>query len=565
MSKFPLGYKKIGEIDLGNLEKQYSEKNPQDEGKYNPFLIEHLQNYNPLYTSIFELTPKNFNSISLNHSYHFLDLEKVYDSSSDVILSKETFIKFSPLLDPVRYLIGKYPEKEDVPTVTELPSINTTVHPKLNTMYNASYVDNFFCYLSSQLLNQNGIVNAIDYYGSYLGIQEKYKMNVADDFEYLNQSDFFLKNRDSLYELEDFEDPFSNFGSRCNKNKIDIHNQSEVSHISVEELEEIGEKEEKVEKSEENGEKEELLYEKEEGSDNSSDDESNNSEANYTTDEEDEEGSEEESEDEDEESEEDEEEDEESEEEPSIFAYIKNFPIQMICLEKCQGTIDELFSRGEIDDVNGAAALFQIIMTLIAYQKAFHFTHNDLHTNNIVYVETEEEFLYYKFDKQIYKVPTFGKIFKIIDFGRAIYKLNGKIYCSDSFDNGGDASTQYNCEPFFNEKKPRLEPNYSFDLCRLGCSIYDFILDETIEEDEEIDELQRTVIRWCSDDNGKNVLYKKNGDERYPNFKLYKMIARSVNQHLPTDQLEDPYFSQYECDDETPASMIDIDSLPCFV
>ena len=237
MSKFPLGYKKIGEIHLEELERQYDEKNPQDEGKYYPFHIQSLQNYNPLYNEIFELSSTNFNSISLNNKHHFLDLEKVLDSKTDSILSKDSFIKFSPLLDPVRYLIGKYQKKEDSLDITVLPSLNKESHPKLATINNASYVDNFFCYLSSQLLNHNGLINGIDYYGSYLGIQEKYKMNVADDIEYLNQSDFFLKNRNSLYEMDEVEDPFSNFGSRCNKNKLDIHNSSEVSNISVEYLE----------------------------------------------------------------------------------------------------------------------------------------------------------------------------------------------------------------------------------------------------------------------------------------------------------------------------------------
>ena len=35
-----------------------------------------------------------------------------------------------------------------------------------------------------------------------------------------------------------------------------------------------------------------------------------------------------------------------------------------------------------------------------------------------------------------------GKIYKIIDFGRAIYNLNGVRYCSDSFHPKGDAATQ---------------------------------------------------------------------------------------------------------------------------
>jgi hypothetical protein len=34
----------------------------------------------------------------------------------------------------------------------------------------------------------------------------------------------------------------------------------------------------------------------------------------------------------------------------------------MICLEKCDGTLDELFENSEIDEMNGSAALLQVIM-----------------------------------------------------------------------------------------------------------------------------------------------------------------------------------------------------------
>ena len=137
----------------------------------------------------------------------------------------------------------------------------------------------------------------------------------------------------------------------------------------------------------------------------------------------------------------------------------------------------------------------------------------------------------------------------------------GKI-CSDSFSKDGDASTQYNCEPFLNNDKPRLEPNNSFDLCRLGCSLFDFIMDIDDEHDD-LDELQKTVKRWCTDDNGKNVIYKKTGEERYPSFKLYKMIARSVHQHNPEKQLEYPYFSQF-LTNENSENILNIDEIPCY-
>jgi serine/threonine protein kinase len=235
-------------------------------------------------------------------------------------------------------------------------------------------------------------------------------------------------------------------------------------------------------------------------------------------------------------------------------------------MEKCDGTLDELFVNDEISIENGASYLFQIIMSLLIYQKAFNLTHNDLHTNNIMYTKTDKQFLYYKYAGKSYKVPTYGRILKIIDFGRGIYKYQGKTFCSDSFAPDGDASTQYNMEPFLNKKRPVLEANYSFDLCRLGSSIFDFIMDVDVKVGE-MDDLQKTIHRWCMDDNGKNVLYKKNGEERYPSFKLYKMIARTVHAHTPESQLEHPYFNQFFTKESENGSqmVLDIDQIPSYV
>jgi hypothetical protein len=323
---------------------------------------------------------------------------------------------------------------------------------------------------------------------------------------------------------------------------------------------------------------ESIVYENNKSRTESSDNSSSNSETNYSTDSDKEEGEgegegegEHDSDDDSSwETEEDEDENEDDddctdESEDCQFAYINNFPVQLICLEKCTGTLDALFVKDKVDQIEAASILMQIIMILISYQKAFQFTHNDLHTNNIMYVNTDVEYLFYKYNKQIYKVPTYGKIYKIIDFGRSIYRFNGQHFCSDSFSNGGDAATQYNCEPYMNEKKPRLDPNYSFDLCRLGCAIYDFIIDND-EHPEQFDELQKTIYRWCLDDKQKNILYKKNGDERYPNFKLYKMIARTVHNHTPQEQLEFPYFKQYLLESKSVDDVVfDIDALPIYV
>jgi hypothetical protein len=546
-------------LSLQCLEEMYLPNEEETKYEYNPFRISNLQNYNPIYSEFFALTEKNFNRISFNHKYHIQDLNTVIDSDTMAELKRPIFIKYSPLLDPLRFMIGKY-DLTDSKTTT-LPSLENNSIVKLRTYHNSSYIDNFFCYLNSQLLHNHNIINCLDYYGSFLGIQEKFKMNIADDLEYVSSSPFFKENLGKLFVVhDDTQYEYKNLGSRSNKIKLNIS--SKINTLDVIELEDVLDANNGMEGVGE------LIYENEkktsnDGSENdSSSDESNNSELNYSSDSENSEDNED-----------NEEWETESESKSScmstddeyISAYINNFPMQMICLEKCDGTLDELFMKNQINDETGCAILMQIIMTLLLFQKSFRFTHNDLHTNNIMFINTDVPFLYYKFDNNIYKVPTYGKLFKIIDFGRAIYRFQGKVFCSDSFAPGGDAATQYNCEPFLNDNKPRLDPNYSFDLSRLGTSIYDFVVGDC--EEHEMDDFQKTIYRWCLDDNGKNVLYKKNGDDRYPNFKLYKMISRTVHKHTPENQLKYDYFKKY-CvivKDNIPENIIDIDSIPCYV
>ena len=217
-------------------------------------------------------------------------------------------------------------------------------------------------------------------------------------------------------------------------------------------------------------------------------------------------------------------------------------------MEKCENTLDSLILNDKFkNDDEWFSAFMQIIMILITYQKVFSLTHNDLHTNNVMYCETKLKFVYYLYKGKYYKVPTHGRIFKIIDFGRSIYKFQNKLFCSDSFENKGDASSQYNTEPFFNDKKPRLEPNYSFDLCRLACSIFDYLVDDIsdVKNLKKCTPLVRLIVEWCLDDKSVNLLYKNNGAERYPDFKLYKMIARCVHNHTPQAQLEREEFKQF--------------------
>ena len=75
------------------------------------------------------------------------------------------------------------------------------------------------------------------------------------------------------------------------------------------------------------------------------------------------------------------------------------------------------------------------------------------------------------------------------------------------------------------------------------------------------------VVEWLNDDKGRNVLYKKTGDERYPGFKLYKMIARTVHGAVPHEQLSKPMFAHYAIPRKQingKPHIMDIDALPCY-
>ena len=574
---FKINYKKTTPIQTDILEKQYLEEIQNDldqdqdsntnENPYSPFAIQNIQLYNPIYQSFFEMTPQNVDRVALNHPYHIKDMHSVINIETKETVKRNIFIKFSPLLDPYHYMMGRYDINDSkIRTLPGLDSTNETVHPKMLLQNNASYVDCFFNYLSSSLLHQHGFSNGVDFYGSFLGIQKQFRVNITDDLGYLRGSDFFNNNVGVLFHVDANEDSFLKMegGSRRNKQRLKIDNNAShnISGISIIDLEDI-------QPTTESSDNYEVVYSRSSTLSSTSSSSSSSSSSSENSQEEEDENEENEEEwatdnSSDEESEEDE---DEEEEEDEVHAYINDFPVQMICLEECKGTLDQLFTDHLIDPIIGASALFQIVMTLLTYQKAFKFTHNDLHTNNIMYIETDIEYLYYKYENKRYRVPTYGRIFKIIDFGRGIYKFKNSLFCSDSFASGGDAATQYNFEPFMNNKKPRLEPNYSFDLARLGSSIFDFILDSDIEIDD-MDELQKTVHRWCLDNNGRNILYKKNGDERYPNFKLYKMIARTVSEHTPEAQLEYEFFSQYAVSKEEDlgtCAIFDIDALPVYI
>ena len=566
--------------------------------------ISNAQNYIPIYNKFFSLNETNYNNVNLNHKWYLTDVCetneenpnllkcKVKNSTNNKIKEKDVFFKMAPMIDPYKFLIGKYSVHNE--KIFSLPQLNNTdldCYEKFLDMNNCAYVDGLFAYFSSNLLYTHNFYHGVDYYGSFLGIKNNFTINVFDDIEYLNNSDFFNKNKSIMFKVDDYEYLFQNENTKLKPiiigNNVSAKSQVSINSFNDEIYEDIFDKNTinlndlknmsgdlvditNVDLNEHKKSNESITLKstsscssRSSHTENEEDCEENQNASGVDSDSENDVWEDEAS---DEASDED---DELSFEEEKINVTIPKFPVQVICMEYCEDTFDNLILNNDLTKDEWFSALMQIIMILITYQKAFNFTHNDLHTNNVMYNQTDRKFIYYCYKKKYYKVPTFGRIFKIIDFGRSIYKFNSAIFCSDSFQAGGDAATQYNTEPYLNDKKPRLEPNYSFDLCRLACSIFDYVI-EDFSEIKDVskckDPVKRIIFEWCLDDNGVNMLYKNNGQDRYPDFKLYKMIARCVHNHTPQAQLERPEFDNYsKFKDDVPTDIINIDVIPSYI
>ena len=89
---------------------------------------------------------------------------------------------------------------------------------------------------------------------------------------------------------------------------------------------------------------------------------------------------------------------------------------------------------------------------------------------------------------------------------------------------------------------------------------------DSIKDLTKCDTITRIIVEWCLDDNGLNVLYKNNGADRYPDFKLYKMIARCVHNHIPQAQLERSEFDAFsKFKGDVPDDVINIDNIPSYM
>jgi len=194
-------------------------------------------------------------------------------------------------------------------------------------------------------------------------------------------------------------------------------------------------------------------------------------------------------------------------------------------------TLDELLKEKKLSEQEWLSILFQVIFGLAVAQKNFKFTHNDLHSSNIMLKPTKIPYLYFAVKGNFFRIPTFGKITKIIDFARAVFVVDGVQFFSDVFKPSGDAGGQYTY-PYNIHTKIKHAPNPSFDLSYLAITIAEHFTHQS--------PIASLLEKWTTDKYGNNLQTNE------LSFDLYVKIAHNVTSAIPFKQFSNPLFTHFK-------------------
>ena len=214
---------------------------------------------------------------------------------------------------------------------------------------------------------------------------------------------------------------------------------------------------------------------------------------------------------------------------------VPKIPTNLLILENVGICLGDILDNKEYCREEWLSYVFQVVAALSIVQSRYKMTHNDLHIGNVMAKPTKRKFLYYRLDDNtFFRIPTFGRIIKIVDWGRALLSLKTRSYWNNCFNIDYDVFGQYLPERETNSKASIVSPNMCFDMTLFIYSLLnpDYNLPN--------DDLISFLIKLCNLRNGDNI-YKTHTSM---SFSLYCEIARYANLALPDILLRDTVFNE---------------------
>ena len=427
---------------------------------------------------------------------------------SETIVDVSGFCKITHLLDAYRMIQGNYPMSQH-PALPSPSRKSAKVYSKIHDPHNQAYVDAVACYMLSKFREADHSPHFSLFYGAYLAIAKEYYYNITEDFSDMRfEGWFWRKQKQGIFRLLGFEgdaplsqddalmeppDNLPDDSSSCTDSDDDTADSVTDLHQEPLEPSDTTDAASMYSASIKTA----STCGSESGSESESSSESSSESGSSLG------------------------------KEMKFFAALSEFPTMLMFLESNTATMDSLLEEGALDcspdepewEARWSAWLFQVIAALCPLQSLWAMTHNDLHSNNLLWTPTENE-----------------------------------------------AGSQYNFGPLYDPKEPRVYPNPSFDLCRLSVSIFEAMFSEIPEDKEDavplsserdrvqnetVSDLFNVLWSWLIDEDGRNVLWDADQSERYPGFDLYRIIAGKVKGAVPREQLDKAPFIRFAVEPST--------------
>jgi hypothetical protein len=227
-----------------------------------------------------------------------------------------------------------------------------------------------------------------------------------------------------------------------------------------------------------------------------------------------------------------------------IYLETYNTPILLLATEQLDGDLLNYFHEKvdndeTIKDREWLSYIFQIISALTVIQKYFNLHHNDLHFSNVMFTHTEQEYLYYTYKKKYYKIPTYNKILKIIDWGRSSYNFNNFKGKNNVYNSIGPTFGQFVYNRINLKNKKTISFNPSIDLALFASNLLE----------ENLFPKNGMIYKYVT-----NLLTDKYGDSFYDNdfdFTFYIDSAKYSSKGIPHKQIEHKIFKEFTMNKRT--------------
>jgi len=143
---------------------------------------------------------------------------------------------------------------------------------------------------------------------------------------------------------------------------------------------------------------------------------------------------------------------------------------------------------------------------------------------------TDQEYIYYSYNNIYYRIPTYNKILKIIDWGRSTYNFNNFKGNNSIFNSDGDAFLQHAYPRINKTGKQTVYPNFSSDLAIFASDILKL---DNFPKKGRLYNLVKTWIEQieCALSNS--------------GFQLYIDIAKNCTKSIPLNQITAEVFKKF--------------------